>query len=214
MGLAATLMTARQEGVPRVLTWLANLIRNPLRFLKATLPFGFGKEALILLVMQSTNNYMRVRMKRSWLSPFRRKLETEMVKGSKVPTYIPQANEFVNRVAKRIDAIPMTGLTEILFDVPTSAHLLGGAPMGASAAEGVIDHRNRVFNYKNMYVCDGSMIGANLGVNPSLSITALSEHAMSYIQPAEQTDWNDTAEEVASSPQVAPAAERARQQPA
>jgi cholesterol oxidase len=80
----------------------------------------------------------------------------------------------------------MTALTEILLNIPTTAHILGGCPMGATPAEGVIDAENRVFGYENLYVCDGSMIGANLGVNPSLTITALAEHAMSLI-PAKST---------------------------
>ena len=72
-------------------------------------------------------------------------------------------------------------LTEVLFNIPATAHCMGGAAMGRSAEEGVIDYRNRIFGYENLYVCDGAMLGANLGVNPSLTITALTEHAMSHI---------------------------------
>ena len=68
--------------------------------------------------------------------------------------------------------------------------------MGANAGDGVIDGKNRVFNYKNMYVCDGSMISANLGVNPSLSITAFTEHAMSHIKPAKKTKWDDIGQDL------------------
>ena len=75
----------------------------------------------------------------------------------------------------------MTLSTETLFGIPTTAHILGGACMGNNAQEGVIDKDNFVFNYKNMMVCDGAMISANPGVNPSLSITAISERAMSKI---------------------------------
>ncbi len=75
----------------------------------------------------------------------------------------------------------MMALTEIFFNVPTTAHILGGSIMGKDSSEGVIDSRNQVFHYHNLYVCDGSMIGANLGVNPSLTITALTERAMSHI---------------------------------
>ena len=82
-------------------------------------------------------------------------------------------------------------LTEIFFNVPTTAHILGGSIMGKSSSEGVIDSQNRVFHYKNMYICDGSMIGANLGVNPSLTITALSERAMSHVpSKAENPDFS------------------------
>ena len=75
----------------------------------------------------------------------------------------------------------MSMLTEILFDVPGTAHVLGGCPMAGSPDFGVVDSRNRLFGYNNMYVCDGSVIAANLGVNPSLTICALTERAMSYI---------------------------------
>jgi cholesterol oxidase len=88
----------------------------------------------------------------------------------------------------------MSMLPEILFDVPGTAHCLGGCVIGRSPEEGVVDHRNRVFGYKNMYVCDGSVVAANLGVNPSLTITALSERAMTFIPSARSTAWNDTAE--------------------
>ena len=71
--------------------------------------------------------------------------------------------------------------------------ILGGCGMAGSPESGVVDHRNRVFGYKNMYICDGSVLGANLGVNPSLTICAITERAMSYIKPAARTEWNDAA---------------------
>jgi len=80
----------------------------------------------------------------------------------------------------------MSMVTEILFDVPTTAHVLGGCPMGPSPALGVVDDRQRLFGYRNAYVCDGSVIADNLGVNPSLTIAALAERAMSFIPPADQ----------------------------
>ena len=88
----------------------------------------------------------------------------------------------------------MSLLPEILFNVPGTAHCIGGCVIADNSAHGVIDSRHRVFNYKNMYICDGSVIAANLGVNPSLTITALAERAMSFIPPAAETDCNDTAE--------------------
>jgi cholesterol oxidase len=78
----------------------------------------------------------------------------------------------------------MSMLTEILFDVPGTAHILGGCPMADSAEHGVVDHRSRVFGYRDMYVCDGSVLAANLGVNPSLTICAVTERAMSFVPPA------------------------------
>ncbi len=95
----------------------------------------------------------------------------------------------------------MSMLPEILFDVPGTAHCLGGCVIADSPEHGVVDWRNRVFGYRNMYVCDGSVIGANLGVNPSLTITALTERAMSFIPPAAAATWDDDAEPVTVSAQ-------------
>ncbi len=84
--------------------------------------------------------------------------------------------------------------TEILFDMPGTAHILGGCTMAESRERGVVDHRNRAFGYKNLYVCDGSVLSANLGVNPSLTITAVTERAMSYIPDSADNCWSDSAE--------------------
>lgn len=88
----------------------------------------------------------------------------------------------------------MSMLPEILFDIPGTAHCIGGCVIAGSPDQGVVDHRHRVFGYTNMYVCDGSVIAANLGVNPSLTITALTERAMSFIPAAAQMTWDDQPE--------------------
>src|SRR4030095_3575179 len=78
-------------------------------------------------------------------------------------------------------AFPSSSINEVVLNVPTTAHILGGASMGTTPEKGVIAARNRVFGYDNLYVVDGSMIPSNLGVNPSLTITAMAEHAMSHV---------------------------------
>jgi len=88
----------------------------------------------------------------------------------------------------------MSMLPEILFDVPGTAHCIGGCVIADSVRSGVVDSRQQIFNYKNMYICDGSVVAANLGVNPSLTITALTERAMNFIPPAAETVWNDSEE--------------------
>ena len=88
--------------------------------------------------------------------------------GQRIPTYIPAANEFAQKFAKHCGGTAMSMLPEILFNIPATAHCLGGCVIGSSPKDGVIDHRHRVFRYTNMYVCDGSVVAANLGVNPSL----------------------------------------------
>ena len=89
----------------------------------------------------------------------------------------------LERVARHLDGYPTSLLTETLLGIPTTAHILGGAPMGESAETGAIDHRHRLFGYEGLYVIDGSAISANIGVNPSLTIAALAERAMSFIPP-------------------------------
>jgi len=149
-------------------------------------PFGFAKSTIILLVMQPLDSFIQMRLRRSFRSLFRKSLQT-VSKGPGIPVLIPQANAFAEKMGKQFNGIPLTSLTEIFLNVPTTAHILGGAVMAANRDEGVIDGKGRVFGYRNMYVCDGSMVSANLGVNPSLSITALSEYVMDQIKP----DWHN-----------------------
>jgi cholesterol oxidase len=184
LGLLATPLAGGRPGWHRILTWLGvlvrSLLRHPLRTARCLHPFGFARESLILLCMQATEGHIEMRHRRPWYWPFRFSLYS---RGKRVPTFIPEANEFARKAAQMIGGTPMSMLTEILFDIPGTAHVLGGCPIGGSPGEGVVDHRHRVFGYRNLYICDGSVMAANLGVNPSLTITALAERAMSFISP-------------------------------
>ena len=177
-----TMLVKGGEGINRPIELLKKVIINPLRFLKTLNPIGFAKQTVILLCMQAKDNQIRFHYKRPFFNPFIKRLATEN-KGTKIPTFIPSANAFAKKLSKIFNGTPITSLFEVLFDVPTTAHILGGAVIGKNVKTGVIDLNNKVFNYENLYVCDGSMIGINLGVNPSLTITALSERAMSKIPP-------------------------------
>jgi cholesterol oxidase len=179
LGLLATMLVSG-TGWRRIFAWLWGALRHPLRFLRAGWPFGFARETLILLVMQTIEATLRFRLRRRWYWPFARRLTTE---GQRIPTNIPAANAFAARAAEKFGGIAITSTSEILFDMPMTAHCIGGCVMGADPATGVIDARHRVFGYQNLYVVDGSAVGANLGVNPSLTITALAERAMSFIPP-------------------------------
>ncbi len=186
LGLATTL-TDGGGRMPRQLRYLLNVLRHPIDFLSTLLPFGLARRSIILLVMQTLDNSLRLVRKRRWIWPFQKSLTTELGEGQSIPTYIPIANEFARRLAKRINGIAQSSLNEVLLDVPSTAHILGGAIMGNTPQDGVIDTQNRVFGYEGLYVCDGSMIPGNLGVNPSLSITAFTERAMSFIPPKEKS---------------------------
>ena len=117
-------------------------------------------------------------------------MKSSLETGSPPTAFIPDAKKYAEQYSKIVNGKPVTLITETLFGMPTTAHILGGAVMGKDASEGVIDKDNSVFGYENMYVCDGSMISANPGVNPSLSIMAITERAMSKIPPKKQTVYN------------------------
>lgn len=178
IGLMMTLMSGGRAGWHRIGVWLLTLLRHPLRAVRMHNPIGFARQTMLLLVMQTVDAHINMRLARRWFWPFGKRLVTE---GDPIPTFIPEANAFAERGAKELGGIATTFLSEILFNVPTTAHCMGGCAMAKSAEHGVMDVQNRVFGYQNMLICDGSMLSANLGVNPSLTITALTEHAMSYI---------------------------------
>ncbi len=184
MGLLATLLTGGRPGWRRIAQWTSvcarGLVRHPIRTLRCLHPFGFARESLILLCMQSLDGHIDMRLGRPWFWPFHKML---MSHGGRIPTYIPRANEFARKMAVLIGGTPMSMITEVLFNVPGTAHILGGCPMAKSPELGVVDERHRLFGYENLYVCDGSVVAANLGVNPSLTICALTERAMSFIPP-------------------------------
>lgn len=98
-----------------------------------------------------------------------------------MPVYIPKAQEVTRALAQKTGGIPQSAVNEVFLNTGITAHILGGCPIGPDSKRGVIDGKNRVYGYEGLYVVDGSMIPANLGVNPSLTITAMAEHAMKHI---------------------------------
>ncbi len=177
LGLIATMLVTG-KGWGRILRWIGSAFRHPVRFARAAWPFGFARQTLILLVMQTIDATLRFKLKRRWFWPFKKLLSSH---GTRIPTNIPQANEFALKAAASMGGTAITSTTEILFDLPMTAHCIGGCVMGTDAAHGVIDAQHHVFGYENLLVVDGAAVGANLGVNPSLTITALAERAMSFI---------------------------------
>jgi cholesterol oxidase len=190
MSFLSTILTGGRPGSGRVALWVKNLVmsmlRHPLKTFRMLQPFGWARECIILLCMQALDSHIDMCWERPWFWPFRKFLVS---RGEKVPTYIPRANEFAEKFARMAEGTAMSMLPEILFDVPGTAHCLGGCIIGPTATDGVVDSRHRVFGYRNMYVCDGSVVAANLGVNPSLTITALAERAMGFIPSASDAPW-------------------------
>jgi cholesterol oxidase len=139
--------------------------------------------------MQTVDNSLRVYRKRRWWWPFYTSLASRRDRGQrKAPVCIPQAQTATKVLADKMDGVPQNAINEVLFNVGTTAHILGGCAIGPDAQKGVIDGHNRAFGYKGLYVVDGSMIPANLGVNPSLTITAMAEFAMSHIPPKDRDE--------------------------
>ncbi len=185
MLLLGTLLTDGGGALPRPLRWLGQVLRHPVDFLRATRPWGKAERSVVLLVMQTQDNRTRLVQRRRWCWPFRPTLTSEPLVGQvRLPSYIPIANQVARELAAELDAVPQSALNEVLLDVPTTAHILGGCPMGRGPDEGVVDSRGRVFGQPGLFVTDGSIVSANLGVNPSLTIAALAEHVCAHIPPA------------------------------
>ncbi|MEO6954382.1 MAG: GMC family oxidoreductase [Polyangia bacterium] len=172
---------------PRWMYWLKALATHPLDALRTLLPFGMAVRTAILLVMQPVDSHLRYRLRRRWWWPFSLKVDSEAGNGPRAPVYLPIANEVARRMATKMDGDAQSGLIEVLTNKATTAHILGGCPIGVSPEDGVVDIDSRVFGYPHLYVVDGSIIPANLGVNPSLTITAMAEHAMSKVPPKSAT---------------------------
>jgi len=137
-------------------------------------------------VMQPVRSHMRFVFKRRWWAPWSRTLQTRNDGDERVKATIPIGNEVATRIADRVGGQTRSVLTEVLFNVPTTAHIMGGCAIGSSKERGVVDGHCQVHGIDGLRVIDGSVIPANLGVNPSLTITALAEHAMAAI-PAKAT---------------------------
>ncbi len=161
------------------------LVRQPLKTLKAWVTPDWAKQTMILLYMRTVEGTLRMKLGRGVRTGFRRALSTGDGTGPQAKAWVPEATELAKKVEKRLGGFTQSLLTETLLGIPTTAHILGGCCMGDSPATGVIDNRHRVFGYEGLYVIDGSAISANPGVNPSLTITALAERAMTFIPPKE-----------------------------
>ena len=184
MAFLATFMVAPRDGARRWVDWLRTIARHPREFLRRLWPFGWATKTVICLVMQTLDNHMELRLKRRWWWPFRKSLSSRSE--GEMPTWIPPGDDAAKAIAKYIDGEPSNAITEVVLNTPITAHILGGCPIGADAEQGVIDIDHKVFGYDEMYVVDGAAMPANLGVNPSLTITALAERAMSRVPPKDK----------------------------
>ena len=179
MSSLTTLLVGRGTRITRPLRLVGAILRHPIRFLGKAWPFGWSRRTLIILVMQSLDNALRFRARRGLFGGV--SLSTEQDEGKPNPTYIAAGNRAALWLARRTGGIAQSMVLEAVANIPSTAHILGGAVIGRDPSTGVVDGRNRVFGYENLLVCDGSTLPANPGVNPSLTITAIAEHAMSHV---------------------------------
>lgn len=186
-------------GAFKVLYAVLSVLRHPIRYLRAWAVSDWAKYTAVLLYMRSFDGSLRFRLRRG---PLGTAMGTTVDGGPKPRAHMPEASELATQYAREADGVAVAMFTDTLLNVPTTAHLLGGCCMGEDASSGVIDSRHRVFGHPGLFVIDGSSVSANPGVNPSLTITALAERAMTFIPPKQsaQADRNEnTLEAVAIS---------------
>ncbi len=179
--LAAPLIDTDVSVPRRLLRFLGWALTHPGDFAKALILPGWAHNVTILLVMQHADNRMRFRIGRSGFTLFRRGLVAEKEPGYEIHAQVKGSHELTRDFARRTNGVPLGSLGENLLGLPTTAHILGGAPIGKNAEESVVNQNFEVHNYPGLYIVDGTIMPANPGVNPSLTITALAEYAMSKI---------------------------------
>jgi cholesterol oxidase len=195
MRMLYTLLTGDGTRLTRPLKLLLQILLHPKRLAQVLFAKHWSRRTIILLVMQTLDNAIALRPREGPFGSFW--LRTEQDPERPNPTFIPIANEAAEWFAKRTGGIAQSSVTEALFNIPTTAHILGGAVIAPDPERGVVDSNQRVFGYENLLVCDGSAIPANVGVNPSLTITALAEHAMSHVPAAGARAGDATGEQPA-----------------
>jgi cholesterol oxidase len=170
----------------RALRVLRESILHPFRSLRCWFAKNWHKRVVVLTVMQNADNQIAFRFKRSWLSPFKPKLSSDVAPGREVPAYIPEANEAARRLAAHIGGTAHNTLLESVGNASVTAHILGGCGIGSSPEDGVLDVDHQVFGHRGLFVTDAAAIPANVGVNPSLTITALAERFSARFPPKDR----------------------------
>jgi len=181
--IAGPLFDRSPRALVRLGRFLWENLRHPLDYLWSHTPCGWARRTTILLVMQTVDNRVRLRLGRSLLTLFRRGLVSKPDTEQSIPPRVELAHKVTRSFAAKINGIPAGSISETLLNMETTAHILGGCPFGRNAEEGVVGLDCQVHNYPGLYVVDGSIVPANPGVNPSLTITALAEYAMSKVPP-------------------------------
>jgi len=185
-GFFRTMVLPQAHGataIGRAASAVRSFATHPVRWMRAFAVADFAKQTQILLYMRTLEGTLSMRLGRGVRTGFQRGLVTVLDDPAQAPqANMPEALDLANRFAAKVGGVAATLLTETMLGVPSTAHILGGACMGSSIESGVVDHLHRVHGYDGLYVIDGSAVSANPGVNPSLTITALAERAMSHVR--------------------------------
>lgn len=177
--LLAVPLTGDGNFITRPIKLLFNLIFSLPKYIRILLHRDWAANGVILLVMQSLETRMKLKLGRSPFTLFKRGLVGDFKGNEPPPSYIPVAQKSAEIVSKNMEGMPLNILSEAGLGIPATAHILGGAVMSSSPEEGVVDTNHQVFEYPDLYVMDASVIPSNLAVNPSLTITALAERMSS-----------------------------------
>lgn len=180
--LAAPLIETNVSIPIRILKFFWWALTHPIDFAKAMFLPKWAHNVTILLVMQHADNRMRFKIGRSLFTFFRTGMVADEEPGYEINAQVKGSHEVTREFAKRVNGVALGSLGENLLGLPTTAHILGGAPIGRNADEGVIDENFEIHHYEGLYIIDGSVMPANPGVNPSLTITAIAEYAMSKVK--------------------------------
>jgi cholesterol oxidase len=152
-----------------------SVVKSPVKFFKVYFVNSWAKKTVVLLFMQTLDSTLRFKRNRFGF------MSSSLSTGKRPTPFIPESVKLIKEYCKAVNGVSTSFALETLSGIPSTAHILGGAVMGENSEQGVIDRDNKIFGYHNLYIIDGSMISANPGVNPSLSITAIAERAMDHI---------------------------------
>jgi len=181
--LSAPLVGQHNKISMRILKTLARIFRHPVDFLRSKIFPGVARRTIIILTMQTEDNLMRIKLGRNLFTGFRKDLVCEHDDVRRIKPVVEIAHHGTKLLAQKINGIAQGAVNESLLNIPSTAHFMGGVPFGKTDADGVIDLNCEVHNYPGLFVVDGSIMPANPGVNPSLTISALAEYAMDQIAP-------------------------------
>lgn len=177
--LSGPMIGAEGKG-PRWWRALKAMVGDPVGWGRAVWPPGLAEQTMFLVVMEDRDSSVSLRMSRGMLGS---RVGSFVSDEDTPPSSPPLAEDVANKLAARCGGAALSTLSETFAGLPVTAHILGGCAIGQSPEEGVIDRQHRAFGYPNLRIADGSVIPENLGVNPALSILALSERALSFVPP-------------------------------